>query len=295
MTFDPTSNSATVFSGAVSGDSLISKVTGKILSIAPDGSKVIVSNPAISRVFIVDVSAGTAQVTIAPGIRSAAFSPDSFKAFLAGEGGVYEYVTSVHKVGSSDTSISSQVAYLPQGPATYISGSQLDAYATCSNGRIDQQTTSLGSLVSLFPGGDVALVGVSDTSWTALSVNLAQNSCPTAISSAVAGAATAPCHITELKPLPDGSKVIATVTDSSCGSLNQIPVYDVHAGASGGIVLSPGGALLAGDLTSDGGQLYEGVLDGTTASLHYIDVPNGSDRLSIDVPFVPNIITVLPK
>ena len=295
MTFDPSSNSVTVFSGVISGDSSISRVTGKILAIAPDGSKVIVSNPAIDRVFVVDVSASTAQVVIASGIHSAAFSPDSFRAFLAGESGVYEYVTSVHKVTSLNTTASSAIAYLPQGPAAYISGSQLTAYSTCSSQVIDQQTIPLGPLVSLFSSADPALVGVNGTSWTAFSVNAGRSSCPNAISSAVGGVATAPCQVTQLVPASNGSKVFATAFDQSCGLLNEISQYDVSAAASTGIVLSNGGTPVAGDVTLDSTQLYEGVLNGDTASVHYIDVSSSTDRLAIDVPFVPDIVAVLPK
>jgi len=292
MTFDPSTNSVTVFSGVINGDSSISKVTGKILAIAPDASKVIVSNPSIDRVFVVDVSASTAQVVIAPGIRSAAFSPDSFKAFLAGESGVYEYVTSVHKVTSS---ANSAVAYLPQGPAAYISGGELNAYSTCRSQAIDHQAVSLGPLITIFPSGGPVLVGVNDTSWSAFSVETGQSSCPNAIASSVSGTAAAPCQITQLVPVANGSKVFGTAVDQSCGLLNSIPAYDVSAAASTAIALSPGGTPVAGDVTLDGTQLYEGVLNGDTATLHYIDVSNSSDQLAVEVPFVPNIIAVLPK
>jgi len=296
MTLDPSSDSVTVFSGTVSGDPNISKVTGTILAVAPDGSKVIVSNPDINRVFIVNVSAATAQVVVAPGLLSAAFSPDSFKAFLAGDGGLYEYVTSLHQVTSSNTSTGSAVAYLPQGTEAYISGNKLDAYSTCRSQVVDQQNVSLSRLISLFPASVPSLLGVNDSSWITFTVNPAQSSCPSTVTSALAGTALGiRCAITQLTPLLDGSKVFATGVAQSCSSLNEIPEYDVRLSSATAIAISSGGIPVAGDVTPDGSQLYVGVLNGTSATLHYIDVSSGSDRLAVDVPFVPNIISILPK
>ncbi len=296
MTLDPSSNAITVFSGTVTGDPTIDKVTGKILAVAPDGSKVIVSNPEINRVFVVNVSGGTAQVFVASGIRSATFSPDSFKAFLAGDGGAYDYVTYLHPLTSSDTSAGSVVAYLPQGTAAYISGNKLDAYSTCTSQAVDQQSLPIAALVSLFPASGLSLLGVNDTSWIAFTTNPAQNSCPASVTSTVAATVSAgTCPITHLTPVLDGSKVFATGVSTSCGSANAIPEYDVGKASATALPLSSGGIPVAGDVTADGSQLYVGVLNGSSATLHYIDVSSGSDRLAIDIPFVPNIISVLPK
>src|SRR5262249_44078956 len=151
MIFDPSSNSVSTFSGSITNSSTITKVTGKVLAISPDGNKIVVSDIANSRVFIVNLSASSAQVFPASGVQSASFSPDSFKAFLAGANGVFEYVSSLHSVTTTNVSSSSAVAYAPDGPLAFVSGPALTAYATCNDLAIGQLNVDAGPITAIYP------------------------------------------------------------------------------------------------------------------------------------------------
>jgi hypothetical protein len=294
MVLDPGANTAAAFSGTVTGDVNITTVTGKVLAVSPDGAKVVVANA--SRVFIVNVSGSSAQVFFLPGIRSASFSPDSFKAFLAGEGGVYEYTTNLNKVTSTGASTTSSVAYLFEGPAAYISGTALAAYATCNDQPIDQSNTAVGAMAPVFSTGNPILIGASGPNWVHVGVTPGTDSCPSSISSSVTTANAGSCTIQRITPLADGSKVFATAVDTqSCSAPGAISEYDVASGAVTSIPLTGGGTSIAGDASLDGKQLYLGVTSAGNGSVHFIDLSKGSDAVQIAVPFVPNIVAVQPK
>ncbi len=295
MSLDPSSNTVTLFSGTIS-DSTVTTVSGKVLAISPDGTKVILSNISNGLVFIVTQNA-SAQVFHVAGVRSAAFSPDGFKAFLAGEGGVYDFVVTLHAVGPGAASSTSSVAYLNEGSAAYISGITVGAYATCNSQQVGAAAISAGPLVTLQSLGAPRVIGADDTQWIDLAPVLSGTSCPPSVTTGVSTANILPaCTPSQIVALPDGSKVFGAGLDpTTCASPGQLPVYDVGSQTSGSIALTTGGIPLGVAATLDSQQLYVGVLNGDTATLDFIDPVAGTDKVQVSVPFVPSLVAVWPK
>jgi hypothetical protein len=296
MILDPSSNTVTTFAGSIANSSTITKVTGTVLAISPDGNKIVVSDVANSRVFIVNISKSSAQVFSAAGVQSASFSPDSFKAFLAGAMGVFEYTTSLHSVQAANLSSSSWVAYTPAGPLAFVSGAALGAYATCNDHALGQLNVASGPITAIYPSKGTELIGISGSSWLDVSAVLDGNSCPASLSASFTTTPYTSCAINEIVPLPDGSRVFgAAMNPQACTPSTNIPFYDVTNAAAGSLQLAAAGVPVAAAATLDSQQLYLGTQSQDSAGLHFINLTSNSDSVQVDVPFVPNLIAVWPK
>ena len=122
-------------------------VVGKILSISPDGSKLVVSDIAdpnsAPQAFVFDTAANsTTTIHFPAGTTNVAanFSPDSLKAFIVASSGssstlfVYSKVDSLQTI--SLTTGTSDIAFLPSGNFGYIADRaipQLSLAPTCDN------------------------------------------------------------------------------------------------------------------------------------------------------------------
>jgi hypothetical protein len=296
MILDPSSNTVTTFSGSITNSSTITKVTGKVLAISPDGNKIVVSDVANSHVFIVNVSQSSAQLFSASGVQSASFSPDSFKAFLAGANGVFEYTTSVHSVATANLFAASSVTYTPDGPLAFVSGSALSAYATCNDQTLGSLNVAAGALTSIYPAKGTELIGISGSSWLDVSAVLDGNSCPASLNASFTSTPYTSCAINKIVPLPDGSRVFASTMDAqSCSPLTNLPFYNVTSPGTGSVSLASAGVPMGAAATLDSEQLYLGTQSGDSATVHFIDLTTDTDSVQVDVPFVPNVIAVWPK
>ena len=296
MILDPSSNTVTTFTGSITNSSTITKVTGTVLAISPDGNKIVVSDIANSGVFIVKISGSSAQVFPAAGMQSASFSPDSFKAFLTGAGGVFEYTTSLHSVPAANLSSPSSVAYTPDGPLAFVSGTSLAAYATCNDHAFGQLNVAAGPLTPIYPSTGTKLVGISGSSWLAVSAVLDGNSCPASLNASFTTTPYTSCLINEIVPLPDGSRIFAAAMDpQSCTPITDLPFYNVTSAAAGSLQLAAAGVPVAAVTTLDSQQLYLGTQSQDSAGLHFIDLTTNKDSVQVDVPFVPSVIAVWPK
>ena len=296
MILDPNSNTVSLFTGTVSGDPNITTVTGKVLAVSPDSMNVIVSDVTNGLVFVVN-NAASAQVFHAAGVRAAAFSPDGFKALLGGEGGVYDFTVTLHSIASGVGTSTSSVAYLYEGSAAYISGTTVHAYATCDSQQIGTANIAAGPLVTLQGLVDPRVIGANTSQWVDLSPSITGSSCPPGISTGITSVNVAPaCTPGAVVALPNGSKVFGAELDpTACSTAGQLPVYNVGAQTAASVPLTTVGTPLGVDVTPDSQQLYVGVLNGSAATLDYVDPVAGADKLQVSVPFVPTFVAVWPK
>jgi hypothetical protein len=122
-------------------------IAGKVVSISPDGTRLVISDIAdpnsAPQVFVYDTDAGSATaVQLAAGTTSVAadFSPDSLKAFIVASNGstgtlyVYSKIDALQTIPLS--SGTKDVAFLPSGNFGYITDAgvpQLSLVPTCNN------------------------------------------------------------------------------------------------------------------------------------------------------------------
>lgn len=119
---------------------------GKVISISPDGSKIILSDLAdpnsAPQVFVFDTTGGGTTVISTPGATAVAadFSPDSLKAFIVASSGSSSTLYVYSKLDALQTiplgAQASDVAFLPSGNFGYIANapaSELSIVPTCDN------------------------------------------------------------------------------------------------------------------------------------------------------------------
>src|SRR5262249_6217007 len=123
-------------------------VTGKVLAVSPNGSKVIVSNaakdpqgnviqpnPPNQRIWAVDQTANTTQAFVKPGAVAANIDTDSFRDYIVtndGTGNIYVFspVLSLQTINIGGTS--SDVASLASNDFVYVANSAgLEVIGTC--------------------------------------------------------------------------------------------------------------------------------------------------------------------
>jgi hypothetical protein len=289
MIFGPTTNT-------VSGT--VAAVTGKVLTVSPDGNKVIVSDSSKSSVFVFNVSTSTVEsvLTIA-GAVAAQYAPDNQKAFIVTGTSVIPYSTGIVRITPIPLAAST-VAYLPEASAAFVGGSAITAIATCNNATVNSRAVAVNALSASLLGDHV--IGASAANWTDIGVNI-NGACPpllftTQNTPAIAGASGTPSAITIT---PDSRFAFITGTALAQGQnpSGSLSGYDTVAGTAFATALTGGGQVVSGDITNDSKMLYVGTAGGAAPAVHVIDTsgPAPSDTKQVTTTFVPNLIAVQPK
>jgi hypothetical protein len=352
-----TSNGAKAYMGTTAGLASIdtassaatlvaANVTGKVLAVSPDGNMVILSNaasapnpltgvigpiepdPTKQRLVIFTANASTVQSFVVPGAVAAAFTGDSFKAFVVtnnGSGNVYVFspfsaLQTVNVAGNS-----SDITTLASGPFAFLANAAgLEVMSTCNS--VQQPTannppthSSSIQLVQPFANSNIFVavdspgIDVETATVTPLTAPLVISpaSCPpgvtysnqfidfgvgafTARQLLVAGNAVGnngdPTNGTHIVVLPVGSNQLLTAVAGAAPSVKAIPL-----GAAGAT------EALSGGLTLDGNTAWVGVAGSNTVDK--IDLVGGSDTNQIVTSFKkgdstaapPNLVAVKPK
>lgn len=290
LVFDPGTNAVTATA---------SGITGVVLTVSNDGTKVIVSDTSAGKVFVFDASANTSQTFDLAGVTAADFNSDNSKAYFTSGSALYEYSPSTGLKTLSGTA--DGVAFTPQGAAAFLGGSSIVGIAVCNDSLLPGAANA-ANILQPTPDG-THMIGVGAGGWTDLSYSVTNsNGCPPAVKSSVRNAAF-PAFVgtpTGIAVASDDSN--AFLTGYSGGNpATGVPFYHFADGSTGTIALvNPGGVLFAGGLTQDAHSLYVGTAanGGTGPFVHRIDfTPAGGpvDANQISVSFNPRIVVVRPK
>ncbi|HMF89852.1 MAG TPA: Ig-like domain-containing protein [Candidatus Angelobacter sp.] len=329
VSLDTGSNTATLVSGN----------KGKVLAVSPDGNTVIFSNAASApdpvtgvvgpidpvvgnqRLVVFTANNNTIQSFVLPGAVAAAFTGNSFKAYIAASNGnVYVYSPVLSLQTLSLGGANNDVTTLASGPFAYlVNGANLQVLGTCNN--VLQGTTpgatSTPHLVGSF-GNANTIVAVNDTGLD--------------ITTATVTALGAPVVITPANCTPNVSYSSPQFIDFGIGAFtarqllvptdgvgnNGDPNNGTHIvvlpvginkvltaiqGAGPTNITLPAGATeaLSGSLTLDGNTAWVGV--GGKNTVDKIDLVGAADVAQVATSFKkqdstaapPNIVTVKPK
>jgi hypothetical protein len=288
-------------------------IPGTVLAVSPDGSLVLISNPAKTQVFAFSPSGPSFLTLNVIGATAAAFSPDNSKAYILGNN-----TLSIYSGGSITSSVTitgaQSASFLASGSVGFIaaSGSSLGSKATCND--LDEGVTTMAhlpTLVSALPDGH-HLVTANSPNMSLIAVDTGQNQpnsienkgflanasgCAPFVSgteSAFSFTGISAFAAKQLIVTPDGTKAFVT---SDQGSLLGINTGATPTDAS--IPLSGGAVPTTGGVTIDSKLIFVGGSDG---KIHRVDLsasPATDTLISIPTTapagFKPDFVAVQPR
>jgi hypothetical protein len=286
MTVDPVAN--TVNSNTA--------IVGTVLGISPDGTYLLISNPAGNVVNLYYISGSSITLSQSVTTNAGAFTADSRSvSFLVGQQLYYETIFPTTNIIS--------LPYVPNsldvsatGSLTYISSSAshaIDVRTTCN--QADQQTLAANNptLVAHIPNGTGAVVADSP-SIDIVSTGTIGPGCP-----------PAPQSTLNSYNLGGGSfnaRQFLFATDSSrvwmISDLTSVIGFNLSTLTPTTIPLANGAQAFGGGITVDGSTIYVGASDNT---VHVLNTGSAADTAQVAVglkdassnPVVPNLVVVL--
>jgi hypothetical protein len=321
------SSSTSPFSSLPAAGTTLGVVTGKVLAVSANGSLAVFSDTVSTpnQLYVVN-SSGSSPAAAPWNINSAtvaAFSPDSSKAFILGNGGNTLYVYSPLQALQTYplTAPANAIAFSSTGAFAFLAGgsssSNLSAYNTCDNSAVSLTIPGLPgppTFLKMIPPGSAPIsgvptagldvfigldnVGTQDTGLDILVTNATQGSlttlCPQqaltlpATFTLTSTTVTNPWHI----DLQRGHLHPINFFVSPDGSQVYIVtsdqgvlVYSFSTQSVSAIPLNGGAAPVAADMTVDGTLLY---VAGTDGILHELNTAIALDEMEIPFSELPN-------
>lgn len=322
-------------SGGTAVTTVDASITGKVLAVSPDGTKVIVSNAAkdpqgnviqpvgpSQRLWVFNSSGSTTQMFVKPAAVAAAIDNDLFRSYIVtndGTGNIYVFSPSLSLQTINIGGTSSSVAALPSDGFVYVANSAgLEVIATCNN--VQQPTannpptnSSTIQLVQPVAGADMFVAmdssGVDVETATVTSIFHSNPPLPFTLSPAncqpnvsysnqFLDFGIGPLTASQLLVATNGSRV-AVLPAGNSNILSAVPGASPSVAA---IPLAGGGTqALSGGMLPDGNTLWVGV--GGTNTVDKIDLVGGTDAAQVTTSFKksdgsaapPDIVAVQPK
>ena len=307
LVFDPTganaylgSDSGLIVVNAATNPPTISKTVsnapGHVLAVSPNGQFVLIGGQLANNNFVSTVVFNNSANTVAALPITAAVagdcSPDGSEAVVADTTGIRAAQgTAVRTVSS--TTVAKSVSFLATGALAYLAAANTPSVVVCNSTFRTGGASGTPTLVKTLPDGSKVLGSVLPN-LVVVAVTTSGTTCPPTITETpvsltfAAGGSTAG----QIIITPDGKH--AYITSDVAGKLLS---YDAVGNATGSVTLSSGTATTTnttGGSTLDSASVYVGVKDGTTGSVHRIDVNAGTDATQIPVTFIPDLVAVRP-
>jgi hypothetical protein len=276
----------------------VSSVPGKVLSVSPDGTKVLVKDQTNNNLYVFDPTNNSIQTFSVAGATSASWSPDGLKAFITAGTNLVVYAPTLGSKTLTLSSPANDAAAAPQGGLVFVSATNsLNVLAVCNN-------TSLGNVPLI---GTPALVeaaangsrvfAADATSIHRVNIDIPSQPCPPSTFTATASSfnfAVGTFAPRQLIAASDGSR--AYVTSDFSGLL----ALDANAGATSTVTLAGGGSPTTGGITNDNASVYVGVIGAN--NVQKIDTATGTVTAQIAVNLkkadgtaaVPDLVVVKP-
>jgi DNA-binding beta-propeller fold protein YncE len=283
-------------------------VTGRVLTVSPDGKKVIVSDTKSSpnQVFVFDTTSNTSINLPIAAATAADYSPDNLKAYILAGSTLYVYSTLEALKTIALGAPANEVSFLPEGGFAYLAGgtaSSVTAWRTCTDAEETAQTVTTPSTPkfmralskSLTLGNvtyDESVLAVDSPGIDLFGVKITvpappfTTSCPLDLANSTLNITTNSSAFfnlgqggflpTQLIVSQDGTR--AYVIASNLGS---VLVFNVGNQTSSAIPLSGDAIPIQASLTADGNRLYVAAADG---QVHVLDTQSGGDIQQISFP-----------
>lgn len=275
-----------------SGTGTVSQFTstpGKVLAVAPDGSKVIVSDTSDTpnQVFVFDTKTTTSKAFSITGATAADFSPDSLKAHILANNGSTSTLYVYSKLDAMQTiplsAPANDVTFLSEGAFAYVAGGAANAvtvWRTCGNssGAADTiGTPAIPALIKTLP--DAAQVLALDPPGVdIISVSAAPTGCTPNVSDTVSSFNLGQGNFVPKQLLISEDGSTAYVITPSLGS---ILAFNIAGETTTALPLAGNAKPIQATLTADGTVLYVAASDGT---VHVVNTVAGGDIQQVSFP-----------
>jgi hypothetical protein len=276
---------------------------GKVLAVAPDGSKVIVSDTTDvpNQVFVFDTTSNTSSTFQITGATVADFSPDSLKAYIIAGSTLYIYSKFDALQNIPLTAPANDVSFLANGIFGYIAGpTGVTFHPTCDDPKSPVITPVIGTqndaMIRALPDGATMLTVTPPNIQTFTAVPGGKPvpplivGCPIqALGGPAFGFLTVTNTVNSAFNLGQGNFVPTQLIISQDGStayivtsnLGSILVFNIAGQTSSAISLAGNAMPLSATLTPDGTLLYVGASDKT---VHVVNLVAGGDIQQISFP-----------
>jgi hypothetical protein len=291
---------------------LFKSVTGKVLTVSPDGKKVILSGadpnavpvpgsstpPPATQVIVFDTTTNAGTTLPIVGATAADFSPDNLKAFIAAGTNLYVWSAQDSLKTIALNAPATDVSFSPEGAFAFVAGgsstSSATAYSTCGLGSAFTNNVVLPAVPSFMEAlqGDAPNLGDPPTIDTATTVTSILALDPPGIDLFRVARAPAGCASTasigtatsfnlgqgtfvpnQLIVSQDESHAYVLASDRS-----SVLVFNIGNQTSSALPLSGDAIPVKASLTPDGTRLYIAAADG---KVHILDTENGGDILQL--------------
>jgi trimeric autotransporter adhesin len=274
-------------------------VTGKVLTVSPDGKKVLIADS--NQVFVVETASNTTASLPIAGATAADFSPDSLKAFIGAGDKIYVYST-VDPLTSIDLgSAVASVSFLPVGAFAYAAtSSSMIPIGTCSLLQGTPFATSStkfltalppGAGITLFPQGvqptiNNVLITADSSGITLIGVQATSVGCPDPSTAVTTG----PTESFSFSQGTFNPIQLLVSTDGQAayvvpGDLASILVFNLTSGSPVPIALTGNALPVQASLSTNGTLMYVAASDG---QVHVINTQTLLDVQQVPFPFFPN-------
>jgi WD40 repeat protein len=280
----------------------IPRVTGRVLAISPDGKLAIVSDTssAVQQVFVFNTASNTFTNFLISGATTAAFSPDSSKAYIVAGSKLYIYSAQATFQAAPLHAPGTDVAFLANGMFGYVAegASGTDLLATCddSSQALSGQVQSVAAPTSfLRPLNDGSgFVGLEPPNLTFINAAITpttlplpagDSGCPVPFPTGVFTVANTMSAVDlglgTFTPVAflvssDAEKVYIVVQNSP-----TIQVFDLLSQLPSTLTLVGSPNPLAAALAPDGQTLY---VSGSDGKVHFVNTVSGGDVTQVAVP-----------
>ena len=293
-------------------------VTGKVLTVSPDGKKVILSGadpnavlvpgsntpPPPTQVIVFDTTNNTGTTLDIAGATAADFSPDNLRAFIAAGSNLYVWSVQDALKKISLTAPANDVSFSPEGAFAFVAGgssaSSVTAWSTCRlisalTNNVVLPTTP--SFIRALPRDAVNLADPPTAgSATTITSVLAVDSpgidlfrvarAPTGCASTASSGTATPFNLGQGSFVPiqlivsqDAARAYVLASDRG-----SVLVFNIDNQTSSAIPLLGDAVPVQASLTPDGSRLYVAAADG---QVHILDTQTGGDVLQISFPTDP--------
>lgn len=290
-------------------------VTGRVLTVSPDGKKVILSGadpntvpvpgsmtpPPATQVIVFDTTTNTGATLPIAGATAADFSPDNLKAFIAAGSNLYVWSAQDSLKMIALTAPATDVSFAPEGAFAFVAGgsasSSVTAWSTCGLGSAFTNNVALPATPVFMKAlaGDAPNLADPPTAGSATTITSILALDPPGVDLFRVARAPAGCASTASSGtatsfnLGQGSfvpiQMIVAQDESRAYVLakdrGSVLVFNIGNQTSSALPLTGDAVPTQATLTPDGSRLYVAAAD---RQVHVLDTQTGGDILQISFP-----------
>ena len=293
-------------------------VIGKVLTVSPDGKKVVLSGanpnavpvpgsnapPPATQVIVFDTTTNSGTTLNIAGATAADFSPDNLRVFIAAGSNLYVWSAQDALKKIALTAPAKDVSFSPEGAFAFVAGgsssSSVTAWSTCGLTSALTNNVVLPAVPLFLKALPRDAVNLADPptagSATTITSVLAVDSpgidlfrvarAPTGCASTASSGTATPFNLGQGSFVPiqlivsqDAARAYVLASDRG-----SVLVFNIDNQTSSAIPLSGDAIPIQASLTPDGSRLYIAAADG---QVHILDTQNGGDILQISFPTDP--------